>query len=240
MGAGIALLADDGDLAVVGSAVTIAVEVLDRLDLGGMRRDFNFVALGAIEVADHVFAKTVDPVIVNGVVLAGDANPVDGAVGIDVFCHDFVLGVDHSFEAEGVGAAAAGQGVVDRLERGGLSREDLGLAVLRCDHLAGIGAAQQHVVAGAAVQFVGAEATDQKVVAGAAGELVVAGAAPDLVIAGPPLSMSLPAMPATVSLLPPANSIPACRPVQMVMAELPPVNMAKKSSKRLSLPDRSD
>ena len=105
MRAGIALLADDGDHAVVVPAVAIAVLVLDRFDLGGVRRDFDLVALGAIEVADHVVAEAVDPVIVNGVVLAGDADPVDGAVGIDVLGDDLVLGVDITFEAEGVGAA---------------------------------------------------------------------------------------------------------------------------------------
>src|SRR4029453_18403580 len=38
MRAGIALLADDGDHAVVILAVTVAVLVLDRLDLGGDRK----------------------------------------------------------------------------------------------------------------------------------------------------------------------------------------------------------
>src|SRR4051812_18189688 len=104
MRAGIALLADDGDYAVVVLAVAIAVLVLDRLDLGGVRRDFDLVALGAIEVADHVVAETVDPVIVRRAVLAGHAIPVDGAVGIDVLGDDLVLGVDHALETEGVAA----------------------------------------------------------------------------------------------------------------------------------------
>src|SRR5439155_11975856 len=88
MRAGIALLADDGDHAVVVLAVAIAVLVLDRLDLGGVRRDFDLVTLGAVEVSDHVVAKAVDPVIVHGAVLASDAIPVDRAVGIDVLGDD--------------------------------------------------------------------------------------------------------------------------------------------------------
>ena len=89
-----------------------------------------------------------------------------------------------AFEAEGVGAAAAGERIVDRLERSGFVREDLRRAVLRRDHLAGVRPAEQHVVAGAAIHPVGAEAADQKIVAGAAGQLVVARTAPDLVVAG--------------------------------------------------------
>src|SRR6478609_3174461 len=46
MRAGIALLADDGDHAVVVPAIAVAVLVLDGLDLGGVRRDFDLVALG--------------------------------------------------------------------------------------------------------------------------------------------------------------------------------------------------
>ena len=69
--------------------------MLDRLHLAGVRRDFDLVALGAIEVADHVVAEAVDPVIVDVVVLAGDAGPVDGAVGVDVLGDDLVRGVDH-------------------------------------------------------------------------------------------------------------------------------------------------
>ncbi len=39
VGARSTLLADDGDEAVISFAVAIAVEVLDRLDLGGVRRE---------------------------------------------------------------------------------------------------------------------------------------------------------------------------------------------------------
>src|SRR5262249_3680549 len=88
MGAGIALLADDRNGGIVVLAVAIAVLVLDRLDRGGVPRDFDLVALGAIEVADHVIAETVDPVVVNVIVLAGHANPVDCAVGIDMLGDD--------------------------------------------------------------------------------------------------------------------------------------------------------
>src|SRR6185312_6546086 len=172
----------DGDHAVVVPAVAVAVLVLDRLDLGGVRRDFNLVALGAIEVTDHVVAEAVDPVIVHCIVLAGDAIPVDGAVGIDVLGDDLVLGVDHAFEAEGVAAAAAGQRIVHGFERGGFLSEDLRRAVLRCDHLAGIRAAEQDVVAGAAIHPVSAKAANQSIVTGAARQVVVAGAAPHLVI----------------------------------------------------------
>ena len=184
MRAGIALLADDGNHAVVVPAVAIAVLVRDRLDLAGVRRDFDLVALGAIEVANHVVAEAVDPVIVGSVVLTGHANPVDRAVGIDVLGNDLVLGVHHHFETEGVCAAAAGQRIVDGLERSGFLREDLRLAVLGCDHFASVRPAEQDVVAGAAVHPVGAEAADNKVGAGAAGEVVIPRAAPKLVSAG--------------------------------------------------------
>src|SRR5689334_412584 len=183
MGAGIALLADDGDQAVVGMAVVVGIDIFDRLDLGGVRRNLDLVALLAVEVGDGVVAEAIDPVIVHRAVLAGDAHPVDGAVGIDVLGDDLVLGIDVALEAEGVGALAAGHGVVLRRERGRLGGEDLGLAVLRRHHLAGVGARQQHVVAAAAVHAVGAEAAGQEVVAAAAGEIVIAGAAPDLVVA---------------------------------------------------------
>src|SRR4051812_20520867 len=174
MGAGVTLLADDGDQAVVGAAIMVGVDILDRLDLGGVRRNLDLVALGAAEVGDGVVAETIDPVIVHGAVLAGDAHPVYGAVGIDVLGDDLVLGVDHALEAEGVGAAAAGHGVVLGREGSGLGGEDLRLAVLCRHHLAGVGARQQRVVAAAPIHLVGAEAPDQKVVAGAAGEIVIA------------------------------------------------------------------
>ena len=90
-----------------------------------MRRDFDLVPLGPVEVADYVIADAVDPMVVNVGVFTSDADPVDCAVGIDMLSDDLVLGVDLQFEAEGVGAAAADEGIVDRLERGRFIREDL-------------------------------------------------------------------------------------------------------------------
>ena len=121
--------------------------------------------------------------VVHIVVLAGDAVPIDGAVGVDMLGDDLVLGVHEALEAEGVGAVATGQHIVHGRERGGLVRKDLRRAVLRRHHFAGIRTAQQDVVAAAAVHTIGAEAADQKIVAVATGQRVVARAAPDLVIA---------------------------------------------------------
>src|SRR4051794_5130655 len=134
-----------------------------------MRRDFDLVALGAIEVADHVVAEAVDPVIVDGAVLAGDAIPVDRAVGVDMLGHDLVLGVHHAFEAEGVAAGTAGERIVDSLERSGFSREDLRLAVLGCDHPPPTRRAERAVFAAAPTHPASAEAPDENVVAAAAG-----------------------------------------------------------------------
>src|SRR5712672_2679513 len=157
MGAGSTLLADDGDQAVIGPAVAIAVEVLDRLDLGGVRRDFDLVALLAVEVADHVVAEAVDPMVV-----------VDGAVGIDVFGNDLILGVDEAFEAERVGSTTTGEDILYRSKRSRFVCENLRRAILGRHHLTGIRPAEQDVVAGSAIQPVSAETAGQKVFATAA------------------------------------------------------------------------
>ena len=49
MRAGVTLLADDGDYAVVVPAVSIAVTCANRLDLGGVRRNFDLVALARLK-----------------------------------------------------------------------------------------------------------------------------------------------------------------------------------------------
>ena len=86
--------------------------------------DLDLVALGTIEVADHVIAKAVDPVVVNVGVLAGHARPVDRAVGVDVLGDDLVRGVEQTFEAERVGAAATDKRVVGLGELRRLVAED--------------------------------------------------------------------------------------------------------------------
>ena len=181
MGAGVALLADDGDHAVVILAVAVAVLVLDRLDLGGVSRDFDLVALGAIEVPDYIVTDGVDPVVVSGVVLAGAATSRWSA-SLTCVATISSLGVSWSFRSGWVGASATGDGVVDRLER---CRSVAKIGSCRLGGpFARIRPAEQYVVAGAAIHPVGTEAADEKISAGTAGEVVVARAAPHLVVAG--------------------------------------------------------
>src|SRR5215475_497780 len=104
MRAGITLLADDGDQAVVGFSVTVAVEMLDRLDLRGVGGDFDLVALLAIEIGDGVVAESVDPMVVNVTIFSGHAVPVDRAVGVHMLRNNLVLGIDQAFKSEGVGS----------------------------------------------------------------------------------------------------------------------------------------
>ena len=140
--------------------------------------------------------------IMHGAVLAGYANPVDGAVGVDVLGDDLVLGVDHAFEAEGIGAAAAGDGVVTCLNAA-VSAAKICVLPSWAATISPASEREQHVVADTAVHPVGAEAADQKVVTVSAGQAIVAGATPKLVVAAAADERVVPAMPATASSPPP-------------------------------------
>ena len=66
----------------------------------------SFVIVAAVEVADHLVADAINPMVVNVVDLAGGAFPVDGAAGLDVLGGDLLFGVYVQFETEGIGALA--------------------------------------------------------------------------------------------------------------------------------------
>jgi len=107
------------DHRVVHHPVAIGVAIGDRGNLRGVAFDHDPVALGAGIVGDHVIAHRVDPMVVQLVILTGNAAPVDGAVVIGVFLDIARLGVDQRLEIEDIRACATGQHVVagDRLVR---------------------------------------------------------------------------------------------------------------------------
>jgi len=109
--------------------------------------------------------------------------PVDGAVGIDVFGNDLILGVDKAFESERVSSTTAGEDIVYRSKRSRFVCENLRRAILGRHHLSGIRPAEQDVVAVSPIHPVSAKTADQKILAGAARQLVVTRATPDLVVA---------------------------------------------------------
>ena len=97
--------------------VAIADLMLDAVELGGVADDLDCVTLGPVEVHDDLIADAVDPMVVQIIVLAGDAVPVDGAVIPGVLLDEALLGIDQGMEAEDVGAAATDHDIVagDRL-----------------------------------------------------------------------------------------------------------------------------
>src|SRR5262249_19189208 len=127
--------------------------------------------------------ETIDPVIVNIVVLAGHSVPIDRAVRIDMFGDDLVFGIDKSFEAESISAFATGEHIICCFESGCFIGEYLRLAVLRRDHLSSIAAAQKNVVPSTAIHPVAAESTNQKIIASTARQPIVTRSTPDQVLA---------------------------------------------------------
>ena len=233
MRAGVALLADDGDDAVVVAAVTVAVEVLDRLDLARVGRDFDLVALTAVEVADHVVAESVNPMVVGGIVLAGDADPVDRAVAIDVLCDDLVLGVDLQFEAEGVRAATAGERIVDRFER----RVSSAKICVVPSWAATISPASERLSRSSLPVPPSIRSAPKPPTSTSAplppDRLSLPEPPQSLSAPVPPLSVSFPAMPETSSSPePPKRLLLVVDPFRWSWPEVPPPILAKKSSKR--------
>jgi hypothetical protein len=144
--------------------------------------------------------------------------PVDGAVGIDVFGNDLILGVDKAFEAERVGATTTGEDIPDRSKRSRFVGENLRRAILGRHHLTGIRAAEQNVVAGSAIQPVSAETAGQEVFAAAAVERVVTRATPDLVVAAAAAERVVPSHAGeSVGAAAAEQDIPARSAVQMIM-----------------------
>ena len=86
------------------------------VDFGGMPFDANLVAFFSVEVGDHIVSESIDPVVMDFVViLTGNAvhSPVDGAVVIDVFENDVSrLALIMCSEVESVGACASGEDIV--------------------------------------------------------------------------------------------------------------------------------
>ena len=187
MGAAIvALVGIERDHRVIEHPVAIGIAIADRQDLGGVPLDHQPVALGAGIIHHHIIAQGVDPVVVQLVILARHAVPVDAAIVVGVLLDIAFLGVDQRLEIEDVGALAAGQRIVGRhrlvrveLAIGQLVQRVALVAVgVEIDRpLAPVGAADQQVVAVAAEQPVLALAAIQDVIAGAAQQPVIARAA---------------------------------------------------------------
>ena len=94
-----------------------------------MTGDLDRVAGGSIEVENNIVADAFYPVIVHGIVLAGDTRPVDRAIGVDMLGNDFLPTVERQLEPEAVGPGAALQDVVRGVE--GLASEDLDATLRR-------------------------------------------------------------------------------------------------------------
>ena len=159
-----------------------------------MALDHDPIALGAAVVRDHVVAQHVDPVVVQLVVLARDAVPVDGAVVVGVLLDIALFRVDQGLEIEDVRALATGQNVIrrDRLVGVELAVGQLvqrvalvAVRVVEDRPLAPVGAADQQVVAATAEEPVLAVAAVEDVASGAADHPVVAIAALQHVVAAP-------------------------------------------------------
>ena len=178
---------------MIGETIAIGIAIGDGLDLGCMALDDDAVALGSGEVGDHVIADLVDPMVVDLVVLAGDAVPADGAVVLGVLLDIAGFGVDEGLEVEGVGAGTACQHIVGR---DGLVWIELavgeftqGIAfvpvrIVGDVRLAAVGLGDEEIVAGAAVQDVLAMAAIEDVASLAAREHVVAVGALQDIVAG--------------------------------------------------------
>ena len=200
MGAATAmLLRDDGNDAFF-VAIPIGVAIVDK-HIRRVAYDRDVVFARHI-IGDDVDARMVDPVVVQFVILACDAGPIDGAVVAHMLADDVGLGIDLRQQKEGVATLAADQDVVadQGLVQIGGQLLTIGIhfavrvaARRRADGklanalLARIGFGDQQVIARAADQQVRATPAIKIVVAVATKQAVIAVAAQKVIVAGAPV-----------------------------------------------------